>query len=135
MKVLTSKVIIRNDTENNWITSQRILLEGELALSKDNNGFISMKSGDGVHLWKDLPFLKVNISDVKELENELAKKASKDLVDQIKIVVDSLGTLAFKNKVELSDINAEDLSQGKVNVSRLHNDELLVLNCGTSQSS
>ena len=44
---------IRRDTEANWIGVDPILASGEAALTTDNN---SVKYGDGVNIWSDLPY-------------------------------------------------------------------------------
>ena len=43
-----------SDTEAKWENSKRILHKGEMAFSSDKNNMY--KVGDGIHLWKDLPY-------------------------------------------------------------------------------
>ncbi len=44
------------DTTANWENSTLVILDGELAVEKLENGSKKFKWGDGIHTWKDLPY-------------------------------------------------------------------------------
>lgn len=50
---LDVKIQIRNDTKNNWITQNPVLLKGEMGVETDTRKF---KFGDGVSDWKTLEY-------------------------------------------------------------------------------
>ena len=52
-KVLRTRIAQKFATALEWQESQLVLLKGELALDEQNR----IKIGDGVHFWKDLPFV------------------------------------------------------------------------------
>lgn len=50
-KTLNTKIIMRNDTAENWSTKKPILAKGEFGVENDTNKF---KIGDGVTAWDEL---------------------------------------------------------------------------------
>jgi len=58
-----SFVILRNDPASRWAASSVVLHKGEIALSLDN-GVYSIKVGDGVNTWSNLPFVTANSKDI-----------------------------------------------------------------------
>ena len=55
-QIINTKIKYPYDTEYNWSVSERILLEGEIALTSDNGKY---KVGDGVHKWRELTYPNV----------------------------------------------------------------------------
>ena len=47
-----SKIIVRNDTEANWVSANPVLLKGEAGYCTDK---LYLKFGDGSKKWNDLP--------------------------------------------------------------------------------
>ena len=52
-KTLTSRIILRNDTANNWTTNNPVLLKGEIGLETDTGKY---KIGDGTSNWQALQY-------------------------------------------------------------------------------
>jgi hypothetical protein len=48
-----AKILIRRDVGANWVSSNPILLDGEMGYEKDTG---KMKIGDGVTRWNDLVY-------------------------------------------------------------------------------
>lgn len=44
-------------TETDWMTSDPVLLRGEVVYSVDQEGNVKSKIGDGVKKWSELPFI------------------------------------------------------------------------------
>lgn len=52
---LKTKIIMRNDTPQNWANNNPILGKGEIGCAiDDTTGIVTLKIGDGVHHWCDL---------------------------------------------------------------------------------
>lgn len=61
------KIVLRNDTTDNWVEVEEtaILLKGEPAIEFCDDGSTKIKIGDGITVWKDLPYFSTsNNSDV-----------------------------------------------------------------------
>lgn len=52
-KTLTTRIILRNDTANNWTTNNPVLLKGEIGLETDTGKY---KIGDGTSNWQALQY-------------------------------------------------------------------------------
>ena len=71
-KTVYTRISSKYDEYNNWIANNPILLEGEFAIAVDPNNTnndrpsILVKVGDGIHNYKDLPFISSNALDVPE---------------------------------------------------------------------
>ncbi len=58
MAQLKTKIVLRNDTAENWLVhADEILLKGEVALEYSDNGVVKMKVGDGKTAWAELGYL------------------------------------------------------------------------------
>lgn len=57
---IKTRIILRNDTKENWTSVDPILLKGEMGIEIDTNNF---KFGDGVKKWSELPY---GIPDIPE---------------------------------------------------------------------
>lgn len=84
-KIKTAKIILRNDTNENWANANTILLKGEPAIEFDENNVAKVKIGDGVTAWKDLPYL------VTETVTDEEEAVFDDLVDRIVTLETSVG--------------------------------------------
>lgn len=58
-KTLNTRIIMRNDTAENWTTKNPTLLKGEFGVENDTNKF---KIGDGATAWKELAYAGANES-------------------------------------------------------------------------
>lgn len=58
MAELKTRLILRNDSSDNWTTVQDtvVLLKGEVGIEFATNGQSKMKIGDGVKAWSELPY-------------------------------------------------------------------------------
>lgn len=107
------KLLLRSDTIENWEKSTIILFKGEGALCEtlDEEGKIKeyrIKYGDGIHLFKDLPWVSALPSDIGD-----SGVASVDYVDQeIEEVKNIISALHYKkitiNSFSLMPTNLPD---------------------------
>lgn len=65
-KTLNTKIIMRNDTAENWTTKNPTLLKGEFGVENDTNKF---KIGDGTTAWKELAYAGVDETVIKSIIN------------------------------------------------------------------
>lgn len=58
MAELKTKIILRNDSSDNWesVKDTAVLLKGEIGIEFDANGKTKTKIGDGVKTWAELPY-------------------------------------------------------------------------------
>lgn len=62
-KTLNTKIIMRNDTAENWTTKNPTLLKGEFGVENDTNKF---KIGDGSTAWKELAYAGADETVINE---------------------------------------------------------------------
>lgn len=65
-KTLNTKIIMRNDTAENWTTKNPTLLKGEFGVENDTNKF---KIGDGATAWKELAYAGADETVIKSIIN------------------------------------------------------------------
>lgn len=65
-KTLNTRIIMRNDTAENWTTKNPILLNGEFGVENDTNKF---KIGDGATAWKQLAYAGADETVIKSIIN------------------------------------------------------------------
>lgn len=66
-KTLNTKIIMRNDTAENWTTKNPTLSKGEFGVENDTNKF---KIGDGATAWKELDYAGADETVIKSIINE-----------------------------------------------------------------
>lgn len=66
-KTLNTKIIMRNDTAENWTTKNPTLSKGEFGVENDTNKF---KIGDGATAWKELAYAGADETVIKSIINE-----------------------------------------------------------------
>lgn len=66
-KTLSTRIVMRNDTAENWTTENPVLLKGEFGVETDTNKF---KIGDGNKAWADLDYAG---ADEAAIENIIAQ--------------------------------------------------------------
>lgn len=85
-KKINTRLILRNDTLENWGASQKGLLKGEAALAKIGDNTFEMRVGvDGVKTWSDigkcnLIFKSENISDILDTISEKETNTSYQII-------------------------------------------------------
>ena len=62
MAELKTRIILRNDTAENWKSSNPVLKLGEMGIETDTNMF---KFGDGVKHWTELDYAGKGEADLK----------------------------------------------------------------------
>lgn len=51
---INTRIVLRNDDLSNWVKSEKILLKGEVALAKREDGSYDLRIGDGTGSWNSL---------------------------------------------------------------------------------
>lgn len=118
-----AKIVLRNDSKENWsvVEEEVILLKGELAIEFDENSNAKLKVGDGVNVWKDLPYI---IADNKSVDEELAK-LNTDL-ETLKAQVEQQTQLIGENAAALVDVkNVNEEQELKLNSAHARIDTLI----------
>ena len=64
-KTLNTRIVLRNDTAQNWLTANPVLLKGEAGYETDTN---KLKFGDGTTHYNDLPYFGGTAVAVYETE-------------------------------------------------------------------
>ena len=80
-KTLNTRIVLRNDTAQNWLTANPVLLKGEAGYETDTN---KLKFGDGTTAYNDLPYFGGTAVAVYETEIN----AGTDHIEAITGVVD-----------------------------------------------
>ena len=57
MKTVGCRLALRQDTYENWMEGNPILLNGEIAIVRIAYNIVKMKVGDGERRFSDLPFI------------------------------------------------------------------------------
>lgn len=80
-KTLNTRIVLRNDTAQNWLTANPVLLKGEAGYETDTN---KLKFGDGTTHYNDLPYFGGTAVAVYETEIN----AGTDHIEAITGIVD-----------------------------------------------
>ena len=104
-KEVKTKIQQPYDTEENWQASERILLEGEMAFSSDNENMY--KVGNGKDLWRDLPYASrgshagtYNIEDTEGKYAFIVGNGTSDTNRSNAFTVDKKGNAQHSGNVE-----------------------------------
>ena len=57
MKRISTRICLHQDTYENWMEHNPVLLNGELAIVRIGGDIIKIKVGDGERRFSDLPFV------------------------------------------------------------------------------
>ena len=69
-KILKTRIVLKNDTAENWGKSiGKVLLKGEIGIEIDTKKF---KIGDGTSDWQTLPYANMSIEEIEALFNDNA---------------------------------------------------------------
>ena len=63
-KTLNVKFKQRYDTEANWKSKNPFLLDGEIAITDDVNGYPRFKIGNGINNWSDLDYVNSTANQI-----------------------------------------------------------------------
>lgn len=94
-KTLTSRIILRNDTANNWTTNNPVLLKGEIGLETNTGKY---KIGDGTSNWQALQYYVNLDQDSKTSLDTLIEMLDGDNFGKVNDVQVN-GTTVVENKV------------------------------------
>ena len=95
-KTLTTRIIIRNDTAENWTASNPTLLKGEIGQEIDTGKY---KLGNGIDDWNLLPyFVNLGINDKTSLD-KLIKMLNEDSFGKVNDVMVNNNSVLGEDKV------------------------------------
>lgn len=115
-KIKTMKIVLRNDNTENWaeVEESTILLKGEPAIEFTADGETKLKIGDGVNVWKDLPYISGGLaSDIDFSKLTWGKLSNVGLTDKGGIT-EALGfsKIGYGDKVDITALNTNiDLTE------------------------
>lgn len=114
-KTLNTRILLRYDSYENWLTSTIVLKQGEMAICSVPSGktvdgvtappAVLAKIGDNVHTFKDLPWLQAVASDV----HAWAKAAVPAIpVENITGLDEHIGTIAVDSDTQYNIVKGDD---------------------------
>lgn len=114
-KTLNTRILLRYDSYDNWLTSTIVLKQGEAAICSVPTGktvdgvttppAVLLKVGDGVHTFKDLPWLQAVASDV----HAWAKAAVPAIpVENITGLDEHIGTIAVDSDTQYNIVKGNN---------------------------
>lgn len=115
-KTLNTRILLRYDSYDNWLTSTIVLKQGEAAICSVPSGktvdgvatppAVLLKIGDNVHTFKDLPWLQAVSSDI----HAWAKSPNKPSYsyDEIEGLDDHISTVAVDSDTQYNLVKGDD---------------------------
>lgn len=115
-KILNTRILLRYDSYENWLTSTIVLKQGEAAICSVPSGktvdgvatppAVLLKIGDNVHTFKDLPWLQAVASDV----HAWAKSPNKPsyTYEEIEGLDDHISTVAVDTDTQFTLVKGDD---------------------------
>lgn len=115
-KTLNTRILLRYDSYDNWLTSTIVLKQGEMAICSVPSGktvdgvtappAVLAKIGDNVHTFKDLPWLQAVSSDI----HAWAKSPNKPSYsyDEIEGLDDHISTVAVDSDTQYTLVKGDD---------------------------
>lgn len=115
-KTLNTRILLRYDSYENWLTSTIVLKQGEMAICSVPSGktvdgvtappAVLAKIGDNVHTFKDLPWLQAVASDV----HAWAKSPNKPsyTYEEIEGLDDHISTVAVDTDTQFTLVKGDD---------------------------
>ena len=113
------RILIRNDTTENWASENPILMKGELGIEKLKNGSYMMKVGDGTSQWSSLKYVgsPVEVKTVAPTTTDSNYNIGTMWVnttdDKAYIIYDNTASAAIWKQIvtpdELADLGAGDM--------------------------
>lgn len=115
-KTLNTRILLRYDSYENWLTSTIVLKQGEAAICSVPTGktvdgvttppAVLLKVGDGVHTFKDLPWLQAVSSDIYAWAKSPNKPSYS--YDEIEGLDDHISTVAVDSDTQYNIIKGDD---------------------------
>ena len=115
-KTLNTRILLRYDSYDNWLTSTIVLKQGEMAICSVPSGktvdgvtappAVLAKIGDNVHTFKDLPWLQAVSSDI----HAWAKSPNKPSYsyEEIEGLDDHISTVAVDSDTQYNIVKGDD---------------------------
>lgn len=115
-KTLNTRILLRYDSYENWLTSTIVLKQGEAAICSVPTGktvdgvttppAVLLKVGDGVHTFKDLPWLQAVSSDIYAWAKSPNKPSYS--YDEIEGLDDHISTVAVDSDTQYNIIKGDN---------------------------
>lgn len=115
-KTLNTRILLRYDSYENWLTSTIVLKQGEAAICSVPTGktvdgvttppAVLLKVGDGVHTFKDLPWLQAVSSDIYAWAKSPNKPSYS--YDEIEGLDDHISTVAVDSDTQYNIVKGDD---------------------------
>ena len=115
-KTLNTRILLRYDTYENWLTSTLVLKQGEMAIcsvpsNKTVDGVVAppavlAKIGDSVHTFQELPWLQAISSDIHAWAK--AKNKPTYTYEEIEGLDDHIGTIAVDTDTQYNIVKGDD---------------------------
>lgn len=113
------RILIRNDTTQNWTSENPVLMKGELGIEKLANGSYMMKVGDGTSQWSSLKYVgspvevKTTAPTTTDSNYNIGTMWVNTTNDKAYIIYDNTASAAVWKQIvtpeELSDLGAGDM--------------------------
>ena len=108
-KTLNTRIVMRNDSAENWTTKNPILLEGEFGVENDSHKF---KIGDGITAWTGLAYAGTDEAAIQTLINNAEDNVTSIDADADKTDTEVLAGIAAPGKGDAAIIKRV-ISEGK----------------------
>ena len=95
-KIKNARIILRNDTTENWATSELILMKGEPAAEFTVDNTVKLKIGDGINTWANLPYVAAQAENNGETPENPDIEIPADLEERLYKLETSNGELVVK---------------------------------------
>ena len=115
-KTLNTRILLRYDSYDNWLTSTIVLKQGEMAICSVPSGktvdgvtappAVLAKIGDNVHTFKDLPWLQAVSSDIYAWAKSPNKPSYS--YDEIEGLDDHISTVAVDSDTQYTLVKGDD---------------------------
>lgn len=74
IKTINTRIVLRNDSLSAWENSSKVLLKGEVALGRRDDGSYDLRVGDGEHAWSGLSeSFKISSDQVIGLDDRIGE--------------------------------------------------------------
>lgn len=111
-KTLTTQIILRNGTTDEWKASTKVLKLGEIGIDTTKN---EIRIGDGEHTWKDLKIAGADQAAIQALIDKAEDKVSVLLVEGNETDTEMLATIGNPAQGDMAIVERAVTSGSKVN--------------------
>lgn len=111
-KTLTTQIILRNGTTDEWKASTKVLKLGEIGIDTTKN---EIRIGDGEHTWKDLKIAGADQAAIQALIDKAEDKVSVLLVEGNETDTEKLASIANPAQGDMAIVERAVTTGSKVN--------------------